>query len=58
MLAKIHHNKWNVHNMQHLTPNSKRWDYPDVPRGGHKKTEGSAHMVEKHPTSTPREKDL
>ena len=27
----------NVLNMQYITPNSKRWDYSDIPGGGHKR---------------------
>ena len=27
-------------------PNSKRWDYSDIPGGGHKKIKGPTHMVE------------
>ena len=46
MLATICDNTWNVLNMQHITPNSKRWDYSDIPGGGHKQIEGPAHMVE------------
>ena len=37
MLARIRDITWNVLNMQHITPNSKRWDYSDIPGGGHKK---------------------
>ena len=36
MLATIHDDTWNVRNMQHITPNSKRWDYSDIPGGSHK----------------------
>ena len=32
--------------MQHITPNSKRWVYSDIPDGGHKKIKGPAHLVE------------
>ena len=32
--------------MQHITPNSKRWNYSDIPGDGHKKIKGLAHMVE------------
>ena len=31
MLATIRDDTWNVFNMQHITPNSKRWDYSDIP---------------------------
>ena len=31
MLAWISDDTWNVHNMQHIIPNSKRWDYSDIP---------------------------
>ena len=32
-------------NMQHMTPNSKRWDHSDTTDGDHKKIKGPAHMV-------------
>ena len=37
MLARICDVTWNVLNMQHITPNSKRLDNSDIPGGGHKK---------------------
>ena len=37
MLATIHDETWNVLNMQHIIPNSKRWDYSDIPGSGHKR---------------------
>ena len=46
-------------NMQDITQNSKRWDYPDIPGGGHKKIKGPTHMAEgghhlrKAPNSLP-----
>ena len=46
MLATIHDDTWNVLNMQHIIPNSKRWDYSDITNGGHKKIKGPIHMVE------------
>ena len=46
MLATILDDTWNVHNMQHINPNSKRKDYSDIPNGGHKKIQGPSHMVE------------
>ena len=33
MLATIRDDTWNVLNIQHITPNSKRWDYSDTPGG-------------------------
>ena len=36
MLATIRDDTWNVLTMPHITPNSKRWDYSDIPGGGHK----------------------
>ena len=45
--------------MQHISPNSKRWDHSDIPGGGHKIIKGPAHMVEgghhhrKSPTPHP-----
>ena len=38
MLATIRDDTWNMLNMQHMTPNSIRWDYSDIPSGGKKKT--------------------
>ena len=46
MRATIYDATWNVLNMQHTTPNSKRWDYSGIHDGGHKKTEGPVHVVE------------
>ena len=46
MLVTIYDDTWNVLNMQHITSNSKRWDYSDTPGGGHKKIKGPTHMVE------------
>ena len=34
MLATIRDDTWNMLNMQRITPNSKRWDYSDIPGGG------------------------
>ena len=31
MLATIRDDTWNVHSMPHIIPNSKRWDYSDIP---------------------------
>ena len=36
MLVKIRDDTWNVLNMQHIIPNSKRWDYSDIPGCGQK----------------------
>ena len=46
MLTTIRDDTWNVLNMQHVTPNSRRRDYSDIANGGHKKIKGPAHMVE------------
>ena len=46
MSATIRDDTWNVLNIQHTTPNSKRWEYSDTPGGGHKKITGPAHMAE------------
>ena len=46
MFATIRNDTWNVLNMQHITPNSKRWDYSDIPDGGLQKIKRPAHMVE------------
>ena len=48
MLVTIRDDTWNVLNIQHITPNSKIWDYS----GDYKKIEGPAHMVEKPPNPT------
>ena len=45
MLATIRDDTWNAMNMQHITPNSKRWNYSDIPGGG-TKIKGPAHVVE------------
>ena len=37
MLATIRDDTQNVLNMQHITQNSKRWDYSDIPGGGHER---------------------
>ena len=37
MLATIRDDTWNVLNMQHITPNSKRRDDSAIPGGGLKK---------------------
>ena len=31
-------------NKQHITPNSKRWDYSDIPDGGTEKIKGPTDM--------------
>ena len=36
MLATIRDDTWNVLSMQYVIPNSKRWDYSDIPVSGHK----------------------
>ena len=46
MLATIRDDTRNVLNMQHLTPNSERWDYSDIPGGGTDNIKGLAHMIE------------
>ena len=59
VLATICNNKWNLLNMQHITPNLKRWDYSDILNGGHEKNKGTAHILklattlEKKPTHFP-----
>ena len=54
-LATIRDDTWNVLNMQHITPNSKRWDYSDIPGGSHGQIKGPTHMVEggHHPRNRP-----
>ena len=44
MLATIHDNTRNVLNVQHIIPNSKRWDYSDIPGGGKIYIKGPSHM--------------
>ena len=61
MKDTIYDDTWNVRNMQHITPNSKRWDYTDIPGGGHQKIKGPAYMdkggyyIRKSPNSQPQE---
>ena len=63
MLATIRDDTLNVFNVQHITPNTKRWDYSDTPGGGHRKIKGPAHKVEgghhlrKAPNPHPRSND-
>ena len=45
MLVTIRDDTRNVLNTQHITPNSKQWDYSDIP-GGHKKIKGPTQMVD------------
>ena len=58
MLATIRDDTWNVLNMQHITPNLKRWDYSDIPGGGHERLKDPptwlkvATTLEKPPTPT------
>ena len=46
MLATLRDDTWNVLNKQHIIPNSKRWDYSDIPGGGHKQIKGPTHTIE------------
>ena len=46
MLATIRDDTWNVLNIQHITPSSKRLDYSDTPGVGHNKIKEPAYMVE------------
>ena len=47
---QIHDDTWNVLNMQHIIPNSKSWDYSDIPGGlvatKRLKITGPTHMAE------------
>ena len=56
MLAKIRDGTRNVLNMQHIIPNSKRWDYSDIPGGDRLKDPPTwlkvATTLEKPPTPT------
>ena len=64
MLATIHEDTWKVLNMQHITPNSKSWDYSDMPGGGVWKIKGPTYLVDgSHQDPNPhphllRKKDL
>ena len=64
MLATIHGDTWKVLNMQHITPNSKSWDYSDMPGGGVWKIKGPTYLVDgSHQDPSPhphllRKKDL
>ena len=44
MLATIRDDTWNVLNIQHVNPNSKRWDYSDNPMGPTDMVEGDHHL--------------
>ena len=46
MLATIRDDTYNVLNMQHITPDSERWDCSDIPSCGNKIIKGPAHVVE------------
>ena len=46
MLATICDDTWNVLNMQHIIPNSKRCNYSNIPSGGHKYIKGPAQIAE------------
>ena len=37
MLVTIRDDTWNALNAQHITLKSERWDYSDIPSGGHKR---------------------
>ena len=52
MLVTIRDDTRNVLNMQHITPNSKRLDYSDIPAGGYKKIKGLGDHLRKAPTPT------
>ena len=46
MLDTICDDTWNMLNMEHITPNAKRWDYLDIHNGGTENIKGPAHMVQ------------
>ena len=60
MMATIRNDTLNVLNMQHITPNSKRWNHSDIPGGGHKRLKDPltwlkvASTLEKPPTPPTR----
>ena len=46
MLATIRDDTWNMLNMQHMIPNSRKWDYSDLSGGGRKNIfEGGHHLI-------------
>ena len=45
MLATIRDDTWYVHNMQHITPNNKTWDYLEIPVGGTSMIEGPTQQT-------------
>ena len=53
MLAPIRDATWNVLNTQNITPNSKRWEYLDIPGYGPYNMKGSTDMVEGDPRNKP-----
>ena len=61
MLARIRDDTWNVLNIQHMTPNSKRWAYSDAHGGGHKRWKDPptwltvTTTLEKAPNHHPRD---
>ena len=60
IMVTIRDDTRNVINMQHITLNSKRWDYSDIPSGGHKNIKGPTHMAEggRHLTKAPNSTHL
>ena len=58
MVVTIRDDTWNMLNMQHIIPNLKRWDYSDIPGGGHNRLKDPptwlkvATTLEKPPTPT------
>ena len=48
MLATIRDDTLNELNIQHITPNSKRWDYPDTPGDDHKKMKHNKFFIERN----------
>ena len=46
MLATIRDDTWNVLNIHHIIPNSKRWDYSDIFGGGHEYIKRPVHIIE------------
>ena len=54
MMTTIRDDTWSVLNTQHITPNSKKMYYSDIPGGGHnerfKKMAEGGHHLRKAPT--------
>ena len=50
MLTTVRDDTRNVLNMKHITPNSERWDYFDIPGGDYKKIKDPPTWLKVAPT--------